>query len=66
VKLKHKIALLVVIVQTLLIAAITIASVSSETEKTYDSMTRYAKMVAKVIAGHWIGDLRDMLREQNN
>lgn len=56
-KLRHKIALLVVLLQTTLITAVIAGSVRSETATAYHAMSSYGKMIAKVIAGRWITDI---------
>lgn len=56
-KLRYKIALFVVLIQIVLISAITIHSARKEIQSLYEEMSSYAKMMAKVVAVKWISDI---------
>ena len=58
-KLRHKIAIFVVIIQTILITSITVQSARNEVAKTNDSMSSYARTMAKMIATRWLSDIID-------
>jgi class 3 adenylate cyclase len=64
-KLRHKIAIFAVIIQTLLIVSITVENVRTEVDRSYASMSSYAKMMAKVIAGRWISDIINKSNSRN-
>lgn len=56
-KLKHKIAIFVVLIQIILISAITLHSARKEIQNSYAEMSSYAKMMAKVVALKWVSDI---------
>lgn len=56
-RLRHKIALFMIIIQTILIAAVIFWTIRSEVDMTYSSMSSYSKIMAKVIAGRMISDI---------
>jgi class 3 adenylate cyclase len=56
-RLRHKIALLVVALQTVLVVSFTFQGYLQESRRAKESMSQYARMVAKLTAGRWITDL---------
>jgi adenylate cyclase len=59
VKLRHRIAALVVLTQTVLVTALTLHSANTERTRAYEEMSGYARMMAKVFAGRWISQLME-------
>ncbi len=56
-KLRHKISFFVVILLVVLITSITVKSARTEADNTYEEMSNYAKMMAKVVAVNWIKEI---------